>query len=140
MGKLDDVAGATNKWATAMAGATTAYTAGINGVQTAPGQLAAQASAKYLARVQARVAAFEKNSAAVTLADWKTAAIDKGAPRLASGAAAAKTKVSAFQTSFFAYLKSGQSQINAMPTTTLEESILKSAAQQRWNAAYPGYR
>lgn len=140
MGKLDNVAAATDKWASAMAGAGTAYTQGINGVQTAPGQLAARASAKYLARVQANVMKFERNSAAVDLATWKQAAIDKGAPRLASGAAAAKSKVGAFQQSFFAYLKAGQSQIDNMPTDTLDQALAKANAQARYNAAYPGYR
>lgn len=140
MSKLDNPQGAADKWASAMQGASTAYTAGIQSVQTAPGQAAARASAKYLARVQANVAKFERNSAAVDLATWKQLAIDKGASRLGSGATAAKPKMAAFTQSFFAYLKAGQSQIDAMPTDTLDQAIAKQAAQVRYNAAYPGYR
>ena len=140
MSKLDNPQAAADKWASAMQGASTAYTQGIDGVQTAPGQAAARASAKWLARTQQAVAKFERNSAAVDLATWKQLAKDKGASRLGSGAAAAKPKMVAFTNSFFAYLKAGQSQIDAMPTDTLDQAIAKQAAQVRYNAAYPGYR
>lgn len=140
MGKLDDPQGAADKWATAMGSAGPAYIAGINGVQTAPGQAAARASGKYLQRVQANVAKFEKNVSSVDIGTWKTLAIDKGATRLGSGATAAKSKMAAFTTSFFAYLKAGQATINAMPTDTIEQSKAKAMAQIDYNARYPGYR
>lgn len=140
MGKLDSPQNATDKWANAMAQSTTAFNAGVDGVTVSPGQKAAAASAKYLARVQANVGKFERNSAALDLQTWKTITKEKAATRLASGAASAKPKVLAFQTSFFQYLKAGQSTIDTMPTNTLEESLLKANAQARYNANYPGYR
>lgn len=140
MAKLDNPGAAADKWANAMAGAGTAYTQGINGVQTAPGAKAAAASAKYLARVQANVAKFERNSLAVDLQSWKTAAIDKGASRLATGATAAKPKMAAFNTAFYGWLKQGQAQIDAMPTDTLDQALAKANAQARHNHAFPGYR
>lgn len=140
MGKLDNPTATTAKWVTAMQGASTAYQDGIDSVQTAPGQLAAAASAKWLARTQAAVTKFEKNSASVQLADWKTLAKTKGAPRLGSGASAAQSKVLAFQNSFFAYLKAGQARIDAMPTDTIDMALAKANEQARYNAAYPGYR
>lgn len=140
MGKLDNVAAITDKWVNAMGGATQAYTDGINGVTVAPGALAAAASAKYLAGVQAGVQKFERNSLAVDLGSWKTTTIAKGAPRLASGAAAAKLKVAAFQTAFFSYLKNGQAQIDGMPTLTYEQRKQKAIAQMDYNHQFPGYR
>lgn len=140
MGKLDNPTATTAKWVSAMQGAGTAYADGIDGVQTSPGQLAAAASAKYLARVQANVGKFERNSVSVQLADWKNLAKTKGAPRLGSGAAAAQSKVQAFQTSFFAYLKAGQATIDGMATDTIDQALAKANAQARYNAAYPGYR
>lgn len=140
MGKLDNPAGTTAKWVASMSGASQAYKDGIASVQTAPGQAAAQASAKYLAKVQANVAKFERNSAAVDLATWKQLATDKGAARLGSGATAAAGKVQQFQTSFFAYLKAGKAQIDAMPTNTIDEALQKANAQARYNANYGGYR
>jgi hypothetical protein len=140
MAKIDNPQAIAQKWATAMSAATPAYEAGINGVTTAPGAAAAAASAKYLAGVQANVAKFERNSLSVDLATWKTAAIQKGGPRLASGAAAAQGKVAAFDAAFFAYLKQGQAQIDNMPTLTYDQRKLKAIAQMDWNHAFPGYR
>lgn len=140
MGKLDDPGAIATKWETAMQGAGAAYTAGINGVQTAPGAAAAAASAKYLAGVQANVAKFERNSLSVDLGTWKTAAIQKGSSRLGTGATAAKGKVLAFDTAFFAYLKNGQAQIANMPSVTYEQRKQKAIAQMDYNHAFPGYR
>ena len=139
MAKIDNPQAIAQKWATAMSAAGPAWAAGVNGVQTAPGALAAAASAKYLAGVQANVAKFERNSLAVDLATWKTLTVAKQ-DRLASGAAAAVNKVTAFDTAFFAYLKQGQSQIDSMPTLTYDQRKQKAIAQMDWNHAFPGYR
>lgn len=139
MSKLDNPQAGTDKWATAMANATTAYTQGVQSVTVAPNQKAAAASAKWLARTQAALPKFEQNNLKVSLQSWQTATVDKGAPRLASGANGAKPKVAAFNTAFYQFLKSGQASINAMPTNTPEEAIAKSAAQIRYNMTFPGY-
>ena len=139
MSKLDNPQAGADKWATAMASAGPAYTAGVQGVTTAPGQLAARASAKYLARVQANVAKFERNVGQVSLTSWQQSAENKGAPRLGTGAAAAKPKFVAFNTAFYAYLKNGQATINAMPTDTIDQSIAKAVAQMNYNHNFPGY-
>lgn len=140
MAKIDNSGAIADKWATAMGSAGTAYEAGVNGVQTAPGALAAAASAKYLAGVQANITKFEQNSLSVPLQDWKTATITKGSPRLSSGAIAAKPKVAAFMAAFFAYLKNGQATINNMPTLTYDQRKAKAIAQMDYNHAFPGYR
>lgn len=93
MGKLDNPTQAAQNWASRLGGATQAYTDGVNGVKVAPGQLAAAAGDRWLANTQASLPRFKSNSAAVGLGAWQTAAIDKGAPRLASGATAAQPKV-----------------------------------------------
>lgn len=140
MAKIDNPQAIADKWATAMASAGPAYEAGINGVQVAPGQRAAAASQKYLAGVQANLAKFERNSLAVDLGTWKTAAISKGRDRLGTGATAAKPKVVAFETAFFAHLKSGQATIDQMPTLTYEQRKQKAIAQMDWNHEFKGYR
>lgn len=140
MGKLDNPGAIADKWATAMQSAGPAYELGINGVTTAPGALAAAASAKYLAGVQANLAKFEQNSLSVSLTDWKTAAISKGRDRLGTGATAAKPKVLAFDTAFFAYLKNGAASIAGMPTITYEQRKAKAIAQMDYNHNFPGYR
>jgi len=87
-------------WVTGMNGAGTKYTAGVNAVKVAPGQLAAAASALWASNVAAAVNKFATNSAKVSLSTWQTAAINKGAPRLGTGATAAQPKFAAFMTSF----------------------------------------
>lgn len=140
MSKLDTPQVSTDKWASAMSAATPQYNAGIDGVQVSPGVKAAAASAKWLARTQAALPKFEANSAKVDLQQWKTITKAKAATRLASGAAEAKPKVLAFQTSFFQFLKQGQAGIDAMPTDTLDQALAKANAQARYNHSYPGYR
>lgn len=140
MSKLDNPQAAADKWASAMGSAGPAYTAGIQGVREAPGAAAARASAKYLARVQANVAKFERNVGSVSLQSWQQMAVDKGASRLGTGATAAKPKFQQFTTAFFTYLKAGQASIDAMPTDTYEQSKAKAIAQMDYNHNFPGYR
>lgn len=139
MGKLDNPQAAVTKWQNAMGSATPAYTAGIQGVTVAPNQKAAAASAKWLARTQAAITKYEQNNLKVSLQSWQTASIEKGAPRLASGASGASAKVLAFDTAFYQFLKAGQATIAAMPTDTPDQAIAKSAAQIRYNMTFPGY-
>lgn len=139
MSKLDNPQAAVDKWSNAMANATPAYTAGVQAVTVAPNQKAAAASAKWLARTQAALPKFEQNNLKVSLQSWQTATVDKGAPRLATGASNAKPKVLAFDTAFYQFLKAGQATIAAMPTDTPEQAIAKSAAQIRYNMTFPGY-
>ena len=56
---------AAQKWASAMAGASASYTAGVQAVTVAPGQKAAAAQANYLAGVQNKVGEWATNVAAV---------------------------------------------------------------------------
>jgi hypothetical protein len=137
--KLNDPQAAVTKWTNAMANATPAYTAGVQAVTVAPNQKAAAASAKWLARTQAALTKYEQNNLKVSLQSWQTATVDKGAPRLASGASGAANKVLAFNTAFYNFLKAGQATINAMPTDTPDQAIAKSAAQIRYNMTFPGY-
>jgi hypothetical protein len=91
------------KWANAMAQATPAYTAGVQAVTTAPGQLAAAQQATYIARVTEKAPIWAQNVAAVGLQSWMNSTVTKGAPRLASGAAAAQPKVTAFMTALLPF-------------------------------------
>ena len=139
MAKLDDPMAGAQKWATKMGQAGPAYEAGVDGVTTAPGILAARQSAKYLARVQENVGKFERNVASVTLGDWQAAAKAKSS-RLGPGATAALPKVQAFTQAFYTYLKNGQNAIKSMPTDTFDQAMQKAYAQADYNRKFPGYR
>ena len=109
-----------------MAGATTKYTAGVNAVKTSPGQLAAAASQLWAQNVAAAQSKFAANVAKVTLAQWQQAAVNKGAPRLASGAAAAQPKFQAFMQSFIPVLTNVVSSLPA--GGTFEANMARSMA------------
>lgn len=118
----------TDKQVAAVSAATTAYTTGVRAVQVAPGQLAAQHADKYLAGVQASVAKWQRNVAAMSLTDWQNVAVTKGAPRLGSGIQAAKPKIQAFWNRFLPYLQQVQANVNGMASTTFDQRIAKMVA------------
>lgn len=104
------------KWATAMGGATQAYTTGVQAVTVPPGQKAAAAQATYVARVQEKAPIWAANVAAVSLQTWQQDTVNKGAPRLASGAQAAQTKFQTFMTALLQYESAGLGSLGARGT------------------------
>lgn len=134
MTRVDPQAGA-DKWARNLSAATSDIAAGIDRVTQAPGQKAAAASGKWLAKVTQAEGKFKSNVAAVTLQSWQASAKD-GVNRVASGANSKKGKMVSFATQFYAHLDRGHAAISQMPTNTLEDGIAKAAAQIRHNAAF----
>ena len=124
------------KWASRTSAASGDYAAGIERVTEAPGAKAARKAAKWRQGIQDNAAKWERNVAAVPLDVWKSAARDKGAARLAQGVQAAESKMADFQREIQPHIDSGLSKINAMPDTTVEERIAKSAAWQRHMATF----
>jgi len=113
-------------WVAGMSGATTKYTAGINSVKVAPGQLAAAKSSFWASQVAQAQQKFAANVAKVSLGTWQEAAINKGAPRLASGASAAQSKFTAFMTNFLPQLSSVVSSLPA--GGTFEQNVARATA------------
>lgn len=91
---------AAQAWSQGFAGASTKYTAGINAVTVAPGQLAAANKNAYLANVQASANIWASKVAAVDLGTWKNAATTVGAARLATGATKGMPKMQSFMNNF----------------------------------------
>jgi len=91
---------AANAWVTGMQGAGTKYTAGVNAVKIAPGQIAASRADLWAQQVANAKSKFASNVAKVSLAQWQEAAANKGAQRLGSGATAAQPKFAAFMSNF----------------------------------------
>lgn len=91
---------AAQSWVTGMQSAGPKYQAGVEAVKVAPGQLAAAKSDFWAAQVAAAKNKFSQNVAKVSLSQWQSAAITKGAPRLGTGATAAQPKFAAFMTAF----------------------------------------
>lgn len=126
-------------WQTGMQNSTQKIQAGVNAVTVAPTQAAAAAADRMLAGIQRAVSSgkWQASLQAVSLQDWKTAMLDKGVNRIATGAAAAKNKVQAFLTQFLPYVAQGKQQLDAtMPRGDLEQNIARAAYMMRHNAQF----
>lgn len=93
-------------WSSGFGAAGTKYAAGVNAVQTAPGQLAAAQKAAYVAGVNNNQNIWASKVAGVSLQEWKTAAITTGGARLASGATKGAPKYQTFAGVFLPQLAS----------------------------------
>ena len=127
-------AAAAQKWANNLGAATAAYTAGVQAVTAAPGQAAAAAVDRYISGTQAAAQKFATKSAAVSLTSWQQSAINKGAPRLATGATAAQAKFTAALTSLFPAIS--QAVASLPPKGNLQQNIARSVAFQTAMANY----
>lgn len=98
-----DVNATVQKQIRRLQGATEEIRAGVEGVQIAPGKLAAENSDRYLSGIQKNVDKWKANVASVSLPSWKEAIINKGIPRIAEGIAQSADKLTAFHTQLAAY-------------------------------------
>lgn len=108
-----DPSAVAQKWAQNLSQSTTSITDGVNGVTVAPGQAAARQKNVWVNNTQAAANKWATNVAAVPLSDWQTAMIEKGVPRIASGATAAQPKMQQFMSKLLPYIQSGQNTLPA---------------------------
>ena len=116
------------RWSTNLGASGQKVTEGVNAVTVPPGQMAARAADLWLARLQAAKATWTKN-VQVPLADWQSAMINKGVPRLATGATAAQPKFEQFMSKLLPQLRTVVSSLP--PRGDIEANIARSAAFQR---------
>lgn len=121
-------------WAQQLGSATAKITAGVQAVTTAPGQAAARQKAVYVQNVTASQDKWASRVAAVSLATWQQDTIQKGIPRIASGAAAAQPKFTAFMQKLLPYIASGKSSLPARGT--LDQNIARMTAWARYMANF----
>lgn len=126
MSKLDNPTAAAQKWATGLSGARQTYIDGINNTMTAPGQLAAAAADRWQANTIAAAPRYKANVAAVTIDQWKSAAINKGADRLSSGATQAQPKVEVVFGKLFPAIKGVVGSLP--PRGNIDQNIARSGA------------
>jgi hypothetical protein len=115
------------KWQAAVAGASAAYTAGVNAVSVNPAQSAIAAVDRWVAGIQAAAAngSYVKGLQNVTLQSWKQAAVTKGAPALATGAQVGQAKVMAAATKWQPIVQ--QLVASLPPRGTVEQNINRAA-------------
>lgn len=131
-----DAATATQRWVQNLSNSTTAMTNGVNRVTISPGQSAARAADKWLAKVTQSKDKFARRVGSVSLADWQNSMTSYGIARVAQGAQSKQGKMQSFMQEFLPYLNSGVTQIDAMPKNTLEDGISRAVAMIRHNANF----
>ena len=91
-------------WAQNMTRSRQRITSGVQAVTVAPGQAAARQKSAYVNNVAASADKWATNVSKVTLNDWQTAMVNKGIPRIASGAQAAEPKFVTFMGKLLPYI------------------------------------
>jgi len=125
-----DPQAASQKWVTNMGSAGTAYTNGVNSVAVSPGQSALQNVQGYLNGVNNAVnnGSYAKGLQSFTLQQWQQSAVSKGAPRLGTGAQAAKSNFTTFMTALNTTIQSAQATIAQMPKGSYEQNMARQRA------------
>lgn len=113
---MKDPAQVAQNWANGLAGAGDKIRQGLEQVTVAPGQAAARQANVWLQNTQASQAKWARNTAAVSLADWKNAAETKGIPRIAAGVQAAQPKFATFMGKLLPYVASAKAALPARGT------------------------
>ena len=98
-------------WAARLGQSTQKITDGVQRVQQAPGVSAARQKTVWQQNTAASVDKWARRTAAVTLPEWQQAMIEKGAPRVASGANAAVPKMAAFLQQLLPYVDNAASSL-----------------------------
>lgn len=93
-------------WANKLGASGPKVQTGVEAVRTAPGAAAARQVNVWVANTQAASAKYARNVAAVGLGDWQAAVINKGIPRLGTGATAAIPRMTSFLAKFLPFVDS----------------------------------
>jgi hypothetical protein len=144
MPRVVDPARMAQNWQSGMgsAQATANYKAGVQSVTTSPGALAATPDAiqRYLDGVNQSVASGRRQAAlnAVSLQYWQNQAINKGAPRLATGAAAALPKFQSFSQKIAPLLTQISAHVAGMPKGGFANAVSRSSYAIQQMLAFAG--
>ena len=127
-----------SSWQQGFGGSSAKYQSGVQNVKTAPGTMAAAASAKWQANVSSAAAKsrFETGSSAVTLQAWQQAATTRGVQNLSAGATKGLPKYTAFAQKFYPVLSQNMATVAAMPSTTLQDNIQRAVTMMTLNSKF----
>lgn len=130
-----------DKWAKNTKNGVQYYKDGVNKVTVAPGVAAAAKQDKMLAGIQEAVNSgkWANRVSSVNLTDWKNAAANKGAQRIAAGVDGAMPKQLKMAQVLNQRLEGAQSVLSSMPDNTYEERIQRMVAQVQYMHDNPVY-
>lgn len=125
-------------WRSGMANSGEKLKAGVQAVTEAPTAKAARRIDAMVAGIQRAAAdgSIQRGLERVTLEDWKQAMLQKGAGRVAAGAAAAEGTVADFAGEFLPHLQAGMNKLQNMPRGDLETNLARANEMARHNATF----
>lgn len=103
-------------WAARLAASTDKMQAGAQAVTIAPGVAAARQKAVWAQNTAASAPKWAANTQAVTREQWQEAYINKGLPRVGTGATAAVTKMTSFFSKLMPAIQTGKGRLPARGT------------------------
>lgn len=129
---------AAEKHARRTIGAVEDYKAGVTRVTESPTAKAAASKDKWIAGIQraAEKGKFEAGLRRVSLDQWKSKTLNKGAGRIPAGVNESKPKTEAFFKDFLPHVAAGQAKLSGMPSNTLEDNIGRMVEMTRHNAGF----
>lgn len=122
-----------DKWGQRMGTAGPFIQAGVQRVQTAPGQSAAASAQLFAQRINEAITSglWAKRVGSVSLQDWQQAMITKGIPRLTQGIAVAQKTKGPQITALLAAVDQASAAAKALPKGSLENSIQRAVTFMR---------
>lgn len=114
------------QWASRLAGSTQRIKDGVAAVTVAPGQAAARQKGVWAQNVAASQDKWASRVAGVSLSDWQTAMVDKGAARIGAGAQAAQPKFAQFMGQLLPHIASTKGSLP--PRGNLDQNIARMTA------------
>lgn len=112
------------KWSKNLASSGDSIRQGVQNVTQAPTQKAAQNVNAYVNGVNQAAASgkWQRGLNRVSLQDWQNATLQKGLPRITSGATAGKSKMESFMTQFLPHVDQLQNVLASMPRGDIEQN------------------
>lgn len=123
-------------WASRLAQSGDKITKGVQAVTVAPGQAAARQADVWANNTVASKDKWRTRVAGVTLQEWQTAIVNKGVPRIASGAQASQGKFADFMTRLLPHIDSVKGTLPARGT--LDQNIDRMVRFSRGMAQFKG--